>query len=179
MEFEKLVRERRSIRRFKSKQIDKQTLKRLLDAIILAPSAGDLQAYKICVVTNPQTKRRLAEAAWGQDFIAQAPLVLVFLQDKKASAIRYGKRGELLYSLQDATIACTFAHLMATNIGLGSCWVGAYDDAKVTSIIKGSKDLFPIAILPIGYPAESPFPTPRLPIEDLVYSEEVPCRFKM
>jgi nitroreductase len=127
-----------------------------------------LQAYEIFLVRDERKKEALADAALGQEFVAEAPVVLVFCANPSRSARRYGSRGRDLYSIQDATIACTFAMLAATSLGLGSCWVGAFDDEEVKRIL-GIKDLKPIAILPIGYPAQRPFPTSRRSLKDLVH----------
>jgi nitroreductase len=81
---------------------------------------------------------------------------------------RYGKRAEKLYSVQDATIACTFAMLAATAMGLGSVWVGAFEPDEIRRIIGAPAKVCPVAILPIGYAAERPDPPERRPLEDLV-----------
>ena len=169
MEFEELVKVRRSIRAFQPRPVEEEKLRKILIAANLAPSAGNLQAYEIYVVKDREIKRKLAKAALDQDFIAEAPVVLVFCANPLRSAVRYGKRGERLYCVQDATIATTFAMLMATNLGLGNVWVGAFDDDRVSEILKLPRFLKPIAILPIGYPAENPEFTGRRRLEDLVH----------
>jgi nitroreductase len=173
MDFFAVLRERRSIRAFHSTPVDEAIVERIMEAANRAPSAGNLQAYTIVVVRGSERKRSLAKAAWGQWFIAQAPVVLVFLADSLRSQRRYGQRGVTLFSVQDATIACASAQLAATALGLGSCWVGAFDDEAVRSIVSAPSDLRPVAILPIGYPAESPLPTARRSLNDLVHREQV------
>jgi nitroreductase len=168
MNFFDLIDARRSIRMFQPKPVEPEKLKPILEAANRAPSAGNLQAYIILVVRNPETKRALAHAALGQDFVAQAPVVLAFCARKDMSAIKYKRRGEQLYSLQDATIACCYAQLAATELGLGTVWVGAFDDDSVHRILKAEAGWQPVALLPIGYPAESPRPTRRLPLNELV-----------
>lgn len=117
-----------------------------------------------------QTKKQLlAQAAYGQNFIAEAPVVLVFCSHPSRSSSRYGDRGEKLYSLQDATIATTFAMLAATDLGLATCWIGAFNDKEVLKILGNPKGLVPVAILPIGYAAEKPYATSRRKLEDLVH----------
>lgn len=100
-------------------------------------------------------------------FVAQAPMVLVFCANQARSPAKYRERGASLYAIQDATIACAFAMLAATALGLGTVWVGAFDAAAVQRV--GCHDLLPVAILPIGYPAEEPEPTPRRSLTDLVH----------
>lgn len=171
MELFEAFERRHSIRAYSSKEIPDEVLRRILEAANSAPSAGNLQAYEIVVVKDAKRKQQLAQAAYGQTFIAQAPVVLVFVQNPQRSSIRYGQRGVTLYSLQDATIACTFAHLAATALGLGSCWVGAFDDDAVARVINAPKGMRPVAILPIGYPAEQPWATPRRRLDDIVHFE--------
>jgi len=86
-----------------------------------------------------------------------------------ARAGRYGKRGELLYAIQDATIACTFAMLAATALGLATVWVGAFDAGEVRRVIQAPEGIDPVAILPLGYAAEDPASPGRRRLEDLVH----------
>ncbi|HID07416.1 MAG TPA: nitroreductase [Armatimonadetes bacterium] len=171
MDFFEAVAQRHSIRAYKPDPLPDDILQRILETINAAPSAGNLQGYEVVVVRDPERKRMLARAAFGQNFIAQAPVVLVFLQNPRRSASRYGQRGATLYSLQDATIACTFAHLAATALGLGSCWVGAFDDDAVASAVEAPSDMRPVAVLPIGYPDERPWATGRRRLDDLIHWE--------
>lgn len=164
--FFNVIFKRHSIRSFKNKPIEDWKVKQILNASNSAPSAGDLQAYEIFLVTNERKRRLLAEAAYQQEFIAEAPIVLVFAANPSRSASKYGKRGEELYALQDATIAAIYAQLSATALGLGSVWVGSFDEKSVSKILDGN-DLRPVVIMPIGYAAESPELTPRRKIEDL------------
>lgn len=170
MEFEDLIERRRSIRRFRPAPVPEEALDRILHAANRAPSAGNRQAYKIVVIRSDEMKARLARAAYGQDFIEDAPLVLLFLTDPMRSTSRYGRRGEF-YAVQDATIACTFAHLMASDLGLGSVWIGAFNDGEVARCVGAPQDMRPIAILPIGWPAEEPAPTRRRDLGDMVVHE--------
>jgi len=168
MEFFEVVRKRHSIRAFKDKEIEKEKLEKLLYVANSAPSAGDLQAYQIFLVKKFAQKAALSNAAYGQDFIAQAPVNLVFCVDPLRSARKYGKRGSELYSLQDATISAAYIHLAAVDLGLGSVIVGAFDEEAVSKILNLPGILRPIIILPVGYPNEEPETTPRRKINDLV-----------
>jgi len=168
MEFTALIGHRRSIRAFQSRSIDVEILQSIFEAVNLAPSAGNLQAYEIYVVADITQRADLARAALGQEFIAEAPVVLVFCANPARSAVRYRDRGMKLYSIQDATIACTYAMLAATDRGMGSVWVGAFDEREVRRALAIPDDLLPVALLPVGYPAESPTPKPRRPLRDLV-----------
>jgi nitroreductase len=87
--------------------------------------------------------------------------------DQQRAAAKYHARGVGLYSVQDATIACAYAQLAAAQLGLGSVWVGAFDDDAVKRVLKTQADWRPVALLPIGYLAETPAPTSRRPLDEL------------
>lgn len=171
-EFFSVLDERRSIRKYKNKDIEKDKLEKILEAANSAPSAGNLQAYEIVLIKEKKNKRALAAASFGQDFIAQAPVVLVFCANPNRSAVRYSSRGHELYSIQDATIAASYAQLAATALGLGSVWVGAFDESSVSKIIN-AKSVKPVAIIPIGYPDEKPGKRCRRDLDDIVHNESV------
>lgn len=171
MDFFEVVRNRHSVRRYQAREVEQEKLDALLSAINAAPSAGDLQAYGVVLVRETSTKQALAKAAYGQDFVAEAPLVLVFCADRLLSASKYGKRGAELYSVQDATIAGAYCQLAATALGLATVWVGAFDTGGVAAAIKAPDHAMPVAIIPVGYPAEEPEPTPRRRLDDLVRRE--------
>lgn len=142
---------RKSTRSFAPKEIEKEKLDEILEAAHLAPSAGNLKARQVVAVTDKKTRQRLAEAALGQSFVAEAPLVLIFSAIPNQSAQKYGERGKDLYSVQDATIAASFAWLQAVALGLSGCWVGAFDEEEVKNILNLDDEKRPVAILPIGY----------------------------
>jgi len=169
MEFFEVIKKRHSIRAFQSTPIEKEKLQQILEAINQAPSAGNLQAYEIYIATKDTLRMELARAAYNQEFIAEAPVVLVFFTHPALSAPKYGNRGVKLYSLQDATIACTFAMLAATSLGLATVWVGSFQDEEVQRIINAPREQIPIAILPIGYAAKEPHARPRRSLSDLVH----------
>lgn len=167
MEFFDLVEKRRSIRAFRPEPLPAGALDRILHAVRMAPSAGNLQAFRFAVIVAPDLKAALAKAAKGQTFLAQAPVVLAFFCDPRESAVQYGPRGAQLYAPQDAAIAVTFAHLAAADLGLGSVWVGAFDTEAVRRVLCCPAELEPVALLPIGLPAETPPPGSRKAVEAL------------
>ncbi|MCS6954078.1 MAG: nitroreductase family protein [Bryobacteraceae bacterium] len=169
MDFFDVVRIRRSIRAYAARPVERDKLQRILEAANAAPSAGNLQAYEIFLVTKEPHRKALAAAAVAQDFIAAAPVVLVFCAHPARSEWRYGRRGVELYCIQDATIACTFAMLAATALGLATCWVGAFRDDEVRRVLGITGKLIPVAILPVGYPGEKPDPSRRRKLPELVH----------
>ncbi len=168
MEFPELIRKRHSIRAYSAEPVEEEKLGQIMEAISSAPSAGNLQAYEVFVVRGGEKKRELAKAALDQDFLTGAPLCLVFFASPQRSSVKYGPRGELLYCIQDATIAATFAMLAAVNLGLCTAWPGAFDDREVARVC-GAGAMRPVAILPIGYPAEEPKATTRRDFEDVFH----------
>lgn len=149
--FEQICKDRSSIRKFIDKEIEKEKLYQVLNIIKTAPSAGNLQAYEVIVIKSSDIKEKLSEAAINQEFITKAPIVLVFVAKAAESFIRYGERGKELYSIQDATIACTYAMLACEAFGISSTWVGAFDEEKVIKLLHCKEEEMPIALLPIGY----------------------------
>jgi nitroreductase len=159
--FMKICRERHSVRAFRDQPLKEETVQQILEAVRTAPSAGNLQAYEVLLVKEKVARTQLSAATHGQEFIAQAPLVMAFIALPEISVPRYGRRGQELYCLQDATIACTFAMLAATAAGLASAWVGAFAEDVVRSVLGLGKNQVPVALLPLGYAAEEPAITPR------------------
>lgn len=169
MEFNEVILNRHSIRNFTDQTVETDKLQKILDTANLAPSAGNLQAYEIYVVTDAKKRDGLSCAALAQEYIAAAPVVLVFCTHPERTEGKYTERGTRLYTVQDATIACTFAMLAATNLGLGSVWVGTFDEKVVRMIIGAPERQVPVVILAIGYPAEFPDQHPRRSINEITH----------
>ena len=168
MDLFETIRERQSVRAYQDKEIEAAKLEAILSAANQAPSAGNLQGYAIVLVRDKQTMRALVRAALDQAFIAQAPAVLVFCADRKRSGAKYGVAGENLYCVQDATIATAYAQLAATALGLATCWIGAFDEKRVAELLGLRAELRPVAVLPLGWPAETPPRTSRRSLKELV-----------
>lgn len=176
MDLFEAIKKRRSVRAFKPNPIPENVLNKILEAANWAPSAGNLQARDFIVVKDPKIKRELCEAALYQTFIEEAPVDIVVCANEERSSSRYGERGERLYSILDAAVAVQNLLLAAYALGLGTCWVGAYNDNEVKKVLNLPDQLKPIAIIPLGYPAEKPGPTPRLPLEYIVHQERYGAR---
>lgn len=170
-EFFDVIRSRRSVRSFDSADVSDEVLDAVLEAMNRAPSAGNLQAYEVVIVRAPERRLLLARAAYGQEYVAQAPVVLVFFMVPDRSREKYGERGEALYACQDATIAATHAQLAAHALGLGTVWIGAFDDDEVCQAAAAPRGRRPSSLLVIGYPAEEPEPTSRRSLDSLVHRE--------
>lgn len=173
MDYKDLVKKRHSIRAFQNKKVPDDKLQTILEAIRLAPSAGNLQAYEVILVKNRTTIDKLATTTFRpQPYLTQASVVLVFMANPERSAARFVERGTSLYCIQDATIAITQAHLAVANEGLGSVWIGSFDEEKTRKILGIPTNIRPIAFLPIGYPAEKPVVKERRELSDLIHQEK-------
>jgi nitroreductase len=165
MRFFEVVEIRQSVRKYAERAVEPGKLQAILEAANRAPSAGNCQSYEIYVVSGAKSRAALAAATWEQDFVGQAPVSLVFCTHP--ARCQYAPAET--YALEDASIACTFAMLAATALGLSSCWVGAFKAEAVSQVLGCSPGIVPVAILPIGYAAEEPERTTRRELEDLVH----------
>ncbi len=172
MELFDCIRGRRSIRAFTSAPVEPEHVTQILEAGTHAPSAGDIQDWRFVVVRDRGKRIQLAEAALSQMWMVEAPVLIVVCTNLDKISERYGDRGKDLYSIQD-TAACVQNMLLAAHaLGLASCWVGSFSEDTVTHILKIPDGVKPLAILPIGYPAEKrPMPK-RFDLYRLAYSEE-------
>ncbi len=169
MDFFKIVDDRRSMRKYVETPVEDEKLHKILETANRAPSAGNLQAYEIYVVRKLEQRQALVKASWDQGFLAEAPVVLIFCVNPARSAVKYGERGNSLYSIQDATIACAYSQLAAKAQGLDTVWVGAFDEAAVSAAIRLPADLRPVVLLPVGYAGQVPTVRPRRELRDLVH----------
>lgn len=167
MEILEIIKNRRSIRKFKEDPIAKDIIDKLVEALIWAPSAGNLQSRKFYFVFNEQLKKELSKAALFQTFISKAPLVIIGCTNERIST-RYGKRGRELYTICDVAASIQNLMLLAHSEGLGTCWVGAFSEKNVSKILELPKHLRPIVIVPVGYPAHIPNPPKRCSKEDAI-----------
>ena len=162
---------RRSIRAFESREVPEELVERLIEAARWAPSAGNIQPWEFIIVRKQEIKRKLAEAALYQSFIEEAPVVIVVCADEVRSTQGYGMRGKTLYCIQDTAAAIQNIHLAAYSMGLGTCWVGAFREDEARKVLKTPAGLRPVAIIPVGYPAETPSPRSRRPLRQIVHYE--------
>ncbi|MDO9538262.1 MAG: nitroreductase family protein [Thermoplasmata archaeon] len=155
MELIESIRDRRSVRKMDTKPVPREMIEQILEAGKSAPSAGNLQARDFFVVTSKEMRERFVNAALGQKFIAIAPVAIVVCANLEKIE-SYGQRGKELYCIQDASASCQNMLLAIHGFGLGGCWIGAFDELAVSKIMGLPEHLRPVAIIPIGYPTESP-----------------------
>ncbi len=162
----KVIRERKSIRKYKVDSIPEETLFRILEAGRLAPSGKNFQPWKFIVVKDKIIKEKLVSACAGQSFIAQAPIVIAacgFPEESYAHMGRYMKSWPI-----DVAIALEHMILQAWEEGLGTCWIGAFKEDEVKSILEIPRDVKVLALTPVGYPAKESRFRGRKPLEEII-----------
>ena len=169
----RMIQSRKSIRKYSPEPIPENELREILKTGFSAPSGGNMQPWRVVVVKDSTRKERLAEAAFGQSFIAGAPVLLVVCAVPYESAERYKERGATLYALQD-TAALTQNILLASHaLGYATCWIGAFNEDEVSKIVKVPEEMRPVAMIPIGKAdGVEPKPRPRKSVHDVVIEEE-------
>ena len=170
MDLNEAIKKRRSIRAFKKYDVPERIIEELIKAGCLAPSAGNIQPWKFVVVRKPDAKNSLSQAA-NQAFIREAPVVIVVCADERRAEIGYGFRGRTLYCIQDTSAAIQNILLMAYSLGLGTCWVGAYNENQARKAISAPDGIRPVALIPVGYPNESPTSRNRRPLSQVIHYE--------
>ncbi len=166
MDIFEAIKGRRSIRSYLGINIEEEKLRRVLEAGRLAPSARNLQDWRFIVVRDPAKRRKLAEAAFNQMFIAQAPVVIAAC----GTSDYVMPCGQYTHVI-DVSIALDHMILAAYSEGLGTCWIGAFYEDLVKEILGVPEHIRVVALLPLGYPADLPRPTSRKGLEDVVAYE--------
>ena len=162
-----VIRERGSVRRYRDKSIPNDELLKILEAAALAQSAANRQPWQFIVVADPAMKERLVEAARTQSFISEAAAVIVCLAKPGESA----KVGPFDGFLIDLAIAVENMALTAWDLGIGSCWIGAFSEEKVKRLLGIPEDLRVVSLLTLGYPAEKPKAKHRKAVQEIFYRE--------
>jgi nitroreductase len=153
-----IIRNRRSVRDFTDQKIPESAMNVLAEALLWAPSAGNLQSRKFYFVLNDEIRKKLAQTGFREglvSFIVRAPLVVVACADLRIAS-HYGDRGKDLYCIQDTAASIQNLLLAAEDLGLGACWTGAFQEEKVRAVLDLPDNLRPVAIVPVGYPAKTP-----------------------
>jgi len=172
MDIEECIKTRRSIRKYKDNPVDWDKITRILDAGRFAPSAGNIQNWKFIVARKDELRKKLTKAAFDQEWMQQAPVHIVITAEPEKAERFYGARGERLYTIQGCAAVIQNMLLVANELGLGSCWVGAFDETKVKRALNMPENPTPQAIITIGYADEEPDLPPRVEIEHTVYLEK-------
>jgi nitroreductase len=161
---------RQSVRKFDNEPLTDEEIRFILDCASTAPSAGNLEAWDVVLVTDEETRLALSEAAFSQEHVGQAPALFVVCANYVRSMSRYGERG-ILYGLEDATIACTYMMLAARAKNLHSCWIGAFEDDLVREILSLPQHVRPVSLLAVGKGHPPAQRTERMNIGEHVHRE--------
>jgi len=162
---------RRSIRYYAKKELAEEDLEKILEAAMSGPSAGDVHPWELIVVRDKERRIKLARVALDQAFISIAPAVIVVCLDLEKSAWAYGVRGRTLYCIQDAAAATQNMLLAAYALGLGTCWVGAFDEEAVRKILSIPEQFRPVSIITVGHPSYKPAKRERRHLSEVVHNE--------
>jgi nitroreductase len=175
MEFFQVVRDRRSIRKYLDTTVPRETIEQLLDAAHLAPSWKNMQCWRFLVLTDPLKREKLLGAFPddnpGKKAIATAPVVIVVCADPAESGIENG----IEYFIADTAIAFDHLCLAAKALGLGTCWMGWYDEAIIKKELNIPGNIRIIGLTPLGYPDQEPKPRPRKELVEIAYFNEWGC----
>jgi len=171
MEVGKCIKERRSIRKYKDKIIEWKKITEILDCARFTPAAGNIQNWRFILVSDKDKKEKLAKAALKQYFIEESAYIIVVCRDDKELKRFYRKRADL-YGVQNTAAAIQNIMLRAHSLGLGTCWIGAFDEQAVKSALKIVGDIHVDGMITLGYPNEKVKAPKRMDLRDMVYFEE-------
>ena len=172
MDFFEVIKERRSIRKYKDLPVATEIMERVLDAARLAPSWHNQQCWRFLVVTNADKRLKMqdvvSEANPGRRGLQQAPVLVMVCAYPEESGMKQGRD----YYMADAAIAFEHLCLAAKAVGLGTCWVGGFDEEAVKSIVDIPEGVRVVGITPLGYPDQEPNPRPRKSLAEIAFLEE-------
>jgi len=145
------ISQRYSVRAYKAMDVEEDKLKKVLEAARLSPSASNRQDWKFIVVKNKETRKKLAKAAFGQSFIGEAPVVIVACGTESKAMLACGQAAHTV----DVSIACAYMILQAYELGLGTCWIGAFKEDETKKILSIPDHVRVVAMTPLGYPNQT------------------------
>ncbi len=171
MDIDRCIKTRRSVRRYLKKDIKFDKLTDILDAIRYAPSSGNLQNWRIIVVKDEETKKKIAEASADQLWMADAPVILVICNDKSEIARMYPKHADT-FSIQNIAAGIQNMLLKANSLGIDSCWIGSYNDKRIKTLLRIPENISIDAILTLGYAADKEEMPKRIDLENITFFEK-------
>src|SRR5512136_2314620 len=144
------IKTRKSVRVYLDRPIEDEKLNAVLEAARLAPSASNRQEWRFVIVRETETRKKLAAAAGGQAFVGEAPVVIVACAETDMHVMGCG---QLCYPI-DVAIALDHMSLAAVDLGLGTCWIGLFDEKKVKEILHIPDEIRVVELMPLGYPVD-------------------------
>lgn len=164
-----IIKSRRNIKHFLPKFVDWDKISKIIDAGRHAPSSGNVQNWKFIVALEPSLKQKLAEASYEQYEISLAGALIIICGEPEKAERYYGLRGERLYTIQNCAAAMENMMIEAQALGLGTRWIGGFDEDTIKSLLSIPDEVRPQAIIAVGYPKEIPQKPPKYPLESLVF----------
>ena len=169
MDVMEAIKKRRSVRKYLDVPVEWDKIGEVLEAGKAAPSSGNIQNWKFVVVNDKEKRRKIAQACLQQSWMANAPVHIVVVAEPEPAVMHYGVRGERLYTVQNCAAAVENMLLAATSVGLGSCWIGAFDEDMLKRAIGCTERVRPQAVVTIGYADERPPEPTEYTLEDVTY----------
>lgn len=157
---------RRSVRTYRDADVEPWKIEKILEAGRLSPSASNRQEWRFIVVRDESMRRQLAVACKGQAFVGTAPVVIVACAAECTAVMPCGQPA---YTV-DVSIAFAYMILEAFELGLGSCWIGAFDEEAVKTLLDVPKEARVVAVSPFGYPDHPIPPRPRKRFDEVVFN---------
>ncbi len=162
------IRERRSIRKYADQAVEKEKIDLVLEAARLSPSASNRQDWKFIVVQDKDMIADMVGACNNQGFVGQAPAVIVACATNPGGIMSCGQPRDTV----DLSIATAYLILAAHELGLGTCWLGSFNEARVKELLKIPAEVRVVAVTPLGYAAASPRPTNRKDMAEIACFEK-------
>jgi nitroreductase len=162
------IKNRISVRKYLDKDVEEEKLNEVLEAGRLAPSASNRQEWRYIVVRDKSTRKKLVEAANNQSFVGEAPVVIVCCAETDEHIMSCGEK---CYPI-DLAISIDHMTLRAVELGLGTCWIGAFNQDKVKKLLGIPDKIRVVNLLPLGYPAEKKSTKIRKPLTEIVHYEK-------
>ena len=165
---------RRSVRKYDKKDVPNELIAQILTSGTYAPSAGNTQEWEFIVVRDREIKKRLSDAALKQSQVEEAPVVIVILANLEKIGMRYKERGKQLYAIQDTAACIQNMLLVAHDLGLGACWIGAFDENEASDVIELPKKVRAVGMITVGFPVpyQPPQKVERILFERLTWQEK-------
>jgi len=176
LDFFEAIKKKKSVRSYVLSTVPSEKLRKVLEAARLAPSAGNVQPWRFIVVIDSDKRRKIAKGCRYGRFLAESPVVIVGCGDQKAS---------LRWHAIDTSIAMENLVLAATGEGLGTCWIGVFNEEEIREMLKIPSHLKIVALLALGYPTGKPdiwakvahLIRPKRKLEKIAYLEEYGKKF--
>ncbi len=174
-----IIKERRSIRKYLSREVEEDKIISVLESARWAPSGNNTQPWRFILVTSDEMRTKIAHVSHQQRWMMSAPVHIVCIADPsprynsgKGPAVQENSPGnELKQAIRDTAIATEHLVLEAENLGLGTCWVAWFVQEEIRPVLNIPEDKYVVAVITLGYPEATPSPTPRQKLEEIVYKE--------